>query len=170
MTPEKRKRCLWFGQMNSYLVVLCTKICGLSAACFSVSRKNTSLFVLQKNKVEKVAERGAEINITSPQFVSFGFKNRQRELLTQQTYVLRGGHLVQACVCVCLSGGSGGLRSVRCSRQRQTPRLVGCQHLVTNDAAALSSANWPDRDGSGPRSLLRLLAIMCVCVHRGGVF
>lgn len=31
--------------------------------------------------------------------------------------------------------------SAAVQRQRQTPPLVGCQHLVTNDAAALSSAN-----------------------------
>lgn len=53
-----------------------------------------------------------------------------------------------------------------CPRRRRDrdKRLVGCQHLVTNDAAALSSANWPDRDGSGPCTLLCLLAAVCVCV------
>ncbi|KAA8592237.1 hypothetical protein FQN60_017692 [Etheostoma spectabile] len=43
--------------------------------------------------------------------------------------------------------------------QKQAPPLVGCQHLVTNDAEALSSANRPDRDGSGPCTLLRLLTM-----------
>lgn len=49
-------------------------------------------------------------------------------------------------------------------RQRQTPPLARCQPLVTNDAAALSSANWPDKDGSGPSyTMLRLLAAAFVC-------
>lgn len=59
-------------------------------------------------------------------------------------------------------------RSEAVQRQRQTPPPVSCQHLDANDAAALSSANWLDRDESEPRSLavaVRCNLPTCLCLR-----